>query len=124
MFNNLTNAAHTVAQNVASQRALYGAGGDTVINTFITRTGGMDPATIVANRATIQAAMVTTMNAIGPETVSRHVGDPTVRSVIDLGYSSFPGGNGPLFVTSATPRVNNFINERSNNCYHLEKLAN
>lgn len=124
MFNNLVNAARTVAQNVANQRALYGAGGDTVIDTFVTETAGMDRATILANRATIQAAMVTTMNDIGPETVSRHVGDPAVRSVIDLGYSSFTGGNGPLFVTSATPRVDRLIDEPSNSCYHLEKLVN
>lgn len=124
MFNNLTNAARTVAQNVASQRALYGAGGDTVIDTFVAETAGMDRATILANRATIQAAMVTTMNDIGPETVSRHVGDPAERSVIDLGYSSFTGGNGPLFVTSATPRVDRLIDEPSNNCYHLEKAVN
>jgi hypothetical protein len=124
MFNNLTNAAHTVAQNVASQLALYGAGGDAVINRFVAETNGMDRATIVANRATIQAAMVTTMNAVGPETVSRHVGDPAVRSVIDLGYSSFTGGNGPLFLASATPRVDRLINEPSNSCYHLEKAVN
>jgi hypothetical protein len=124
MFNNLTNSAHTVAQNVASQHALYGAGGDSVIDTFVTETAGMDRATILANRATIQPAMVTTMNDIGPETVSRHVGDPAVRSVIDLGYSSFTGGNGPLFVASATPRVDRLIDEPSNNCYHLEKAVN
>ncbi|MDP9193006.1 MAG: dockerin type I repeat-containing protein [Acidobacteriota bacterium] len=124
MFNNLTNSTNTVAQNVASQRALYGAGGDTVIDTFVAQTAGMDRATMLTNRATIQAAMVTTMNDIGPETVSRHVGDPAVRSVIDLGYSSFTGGNGPLFVSSATPRVDRLIDEPSNNCYHLEKDVN
>jgi len=123
MFNNLTNAAHTVAQNVASQLALYGAGGDAVINTFVTETTGMDRATILANRATIQDAMVAEMNAIGPETVSRHVGDPAVRSVVDLGYSSFTGGNGPLFVSSAQPRLDRLIDEPSNNCYHLEKAV-
>lgn len=123
MFNNLTNPARTVAQNVANQHALYGAGGDAVIDTFETETAGMDRATILANRAAIQAAMVATMNDIGPETVSRHVGDPAVRSVIDLGYSSFTGGNGPKFVASAQPRVDTLIDEPSNSCYHLEKAV-
>ena len=81
----------------------------------------VDRATILANRATIQDAMVAEMNAIGPETVSRHVGDPAVRSVVDLGYSSFTGGNGPLFVSSAQPRLDRLIDEPSNNCYHPEK---
>lgn len=46
------------------------------------------------------------------------------RSAIDLGYSSFTGGNGPLFVSSAEPRVDRLIDEPSNNCYHLEKAVN
>jgi hypothetical protein len=123
MFNNLVNSAHTVAQNVASQHALYGAGGDAVIDRFETETAGMDRATIIANAAAVQQAMVDTMNTIGPETVSRHVGDPAVRSVVDLGYSSFTGGNGPLFVSSASPRLDRLIDEPSNHCYHLEKAV-
>lgn len=121
MFNNLTNAAHTVAQNVASQYALYGHGGDQVIDTFVAQTAGMDRATIVANSAAIRQAMVDTMNRIGPQTVSRHVANPADISVVDLGYSSFTGGNGPLFVTSARPRLSNLIDEPSNHCYHLER---
>ena len=54
--------------------------------------------------------------------VSRHCGDPAVRSVVDVGWSSFNGTTGGhgRFRTSAEPRVNTFLDEPNNSCYHLE----
>jgi hypothetical protein len=66
--------------------------------------------------------MVDEINRQGPTRVSRHCGDPAVRSVVDVGWSSFNGTTGGRgrFRASAEPRVNTFLDEPSNSCYHLE----
>lgn len=121
MFNNLVNPAHTLAQNIASQHALYAAPGDAVINVFAQQTQGMTLAQVNANAAAIQAAMVAEINHQGPQNVSRHCADPTVVNVIDIGSGVFNTHNGPLFVASVSARASRFIDERANNhCYHFE----
>lgn len=117
MFNNLVRPG-----GVQAQLNLYGAPGDAVINVYVAETRGMTAAQIQANAGAIQAAMVAEINRQGPSRVSRHCGDPAVRSVVDVGWSSFQttsGGRG-RFRTSAEPRVDTFLNEPSNSCYHLE----
>lgn len=114
MFNNC------LANGAASQLALYAAAGDAVIRVYINATAGMTTAQIRAAAGTIRAAMEAEINAQGPENVSRHCGDPAVRTVIDVGYSSFNATNRPLFRTSTEPRVTRFIDEPNNSCYHLE----
>jgi len=114
MFNNALN------NGAASQLALYAAAGDAVINVYVQQTAGMTNAQIQQNAATIRAAMEQEINNQGPENVSRHCGDPAVRTVVDVGYSAFNGNNGPLFVASVSARVTRFIDEPNNSCYHLE----
>jgi hypothetical protein len=114
MFNNALNSG------AASQLAIYGPAGDAVINVYVAQTQGMTRQQIQQNAATIRAAMETEINNQGPANVSRHCGDPTVRSVVDVGYSAFNSQNGPLFVAAVTPRLSRLIDEPSNSCYHLE----
>ncbi len=114
MFN---NALNTGAQ---AQLALYGAAGDAVIQVYIQQTAGLTPAQIAANAATIRAAMEAEIIAQGPENVSRHCGDPAVRTVVDVSYNSFNGNNRPLFRTAVAGRVSRLIDEPNNNCFHLE----
>ncbi|GAA2711989.1 hypothetical protein GCM10010429_29150 [Micromonospora olivasterospora] len=121
MFQNLTNAANPVSVNVANQLALYAAAGDAVVNRFVQQTQGMTLQQILANSATIRAAMEQEINNQGPQNVSRHCADPAVVNVADLGAGAFNATNGPLFVNAIRPRVTRFIDERAtNNCYHIE----
>lgn len=114
MFQNCLNAGP------ASQLALYGPPGDAVVRVYINETAGMTRAQIIADAARIQGAMEAEINAQGPERVSRHCGDPAVRTVIDVSYNSFNATNRPLFEASVTPRVSRILDEPNNNCIHLE----
>ena len=114
MFQNLINTG------AAAQFALYGPAGDAVIQVYVDQTRGMTTAQVRANAAAIQQAMVNEINAQGPERVSNHCGDPAVRSVVDLSYNSFTGGNRGLFRTAVSGRVTRIIDEPRNNCFHLE----
>lgn len=114
MFNNALNTG------AAAQLALYGPAGDAVIQVYIRETAGMTPAQIRANAGPIRAAMEAEINAQGPENVSRHCGDPAVRTVVDISYNSFNGNNRGLFRTAVTPRVTRILDEPNNNCFHLE----
>ena len=116
MFNNIRN------KGAASQFALYGPSGDAVIQVYVNETAGLTPAEILTNAAEIQAAMVAEINAQGPSNVSKHCGDPAVRSVVDVGYSSFNTTNRSLFQTSVTPRVTKILDEPKNSCLHLELI--
>lgn len=119
MFNNLVNPAHTVAQNIASQHALYAAAGDAVINTFAQHTAGLTLAQINANSATIQQHMVTEINNQGCSAVTAHCADPAVKSVVDVGMGAF-SGNGATFRAAVQARVTKTLDEPYNNCYHFE----
>ena len=115
MFNNIRNTGP------AAQIALYAPAGDAVIQVYVDETAGMTPAQITANAAAIQAAMVAEINAQGPEKVSKHCGDPAVRSVIDVANSSFNTTNRSIFRTAVTPRLSREpLDEPENNCLHLE----
>lgn len=122
MFQNLVNAANTIAQNVQIQLALYGAAGDRTINVFVAQTVGMTRAQIVANATAIRAAMAQDIAAnIQAWSQSGHLADPNVLVVVDVGAAPFNGQNGPLFVASVQPRLSRFFDERATNgCYHLE----
>lgn len=114
MFNNCLN------NGAASQLALYAAAGDAVIRVYIARTQGLTTAQIRAQAGAIQSAMEAEIVAQGPENVSRHCGDPAVRTVIDVGYSSFNATNRPLFQNAVSGRVSRLIDEPNNSCLHLE----
>ena len=121
MFQNLVNAAHSIAQNIQTQLGIYAAAGDAVINVFADEVDGLTRPQVLANAATIQAAMVTEINNQGPSSVSHHCADPAVVSVVDVTAAPFNANNSPLFVSSVSPRLTRFIDERgTNNCFHLE----
>lgn len=114
MFNNALNTG------AAAQLRLYAAAGDAVIQVYIQETAGMTAAQIRANAIPIRAAMEAEINAQGPENVSRHCGDPAVRTVVDISYNSFNATNRPLFRDAVTPRLTRILDEPNNNCFHLE----
>ncbi|MDC0741365.1 hypothetical protein [Polyangium mundeleinium] len=114
MFNNIQNTG------TAEQQQLYGPAGDAVIQRYIDATQNLTPAQIQAQSTQIQQAMTDEINAQGPENVSRHCGDPAVRSVVDISYNSFNATNRPLFRTSVSARVTRLLDEPNNNCFHLE----
>jgi hypothetical protein len=112
MFQNI------VRTGAAAQLAEYRAPGQAVIRVYIAETAGMTPQQITANAAAIQAAMVTEINAQGPQNVSLHCADPAVISVVDVPLSAFNGTNRALFRNSVEPRVTRVLNE--NNVFHIE----
>jgi hypothetical protein len=121
MFQNLTRADRTIAENVAIQLGIYAPPGDAVVNLFAAEVAGMTLAQVLANAADIQAAMEAEIEDQGPSNVSRHCADQTQVNVVDVGAAAFGASNGPLFVAAATARASNFIDERSTNgCYHIE----
>lgn len=120
MFNNLVNPAHTVAQNIASQKALYAAAGDSVIDVFATAAQGKTLAQINADATAIKADMVTKIDEVGCQNVSHHCADPTQISVLDVGKGAFNGSNATLFKDSVAPRVSKYFDEPTNNCFHFE----
>ncbi|KAI2494819.1 Peptidoglycan-binding domain 1 protein [Fragilaria crotonensis] len=120
MFGNLINAGRTVAENVEQQRALYGGYGDMVIDVFVEKVIGLNLNGIINSRATIEAAMETKIKEVGPGNVSRHCGDPTQISVIDVGAAALPGLLGERFVASVKTRVKLIDERTSNSCFHME----
>ena len=114
MFQNIQNTG------TAEQFRLYGAAGDAVIQRYIDETDGLTAQEIRDQAATIQAEMVEEINEQGPENVSRHCGDPAVRTVVDVSYNSFNANNRGLFRTAVSGRVTRIIDEPRNNCFHLE----
>ena len=83
MLQNLTNPAHTIAQNTAAKLAIYAPVGDAVINRFTADTQGMPPQQIQQNSTTIRAAMEAEINAQGPQNVLKHTADPAKVTVVD-----------------------------------------
>jgi hypothetical protein len=119
MFQNLTNPAHTIAQNTAAQLAIYAPAGDAVINRFTADIQGLTPQQIQQNSTTIRAATEAEINAQGPQNVSKHTADPAKITVVDVAKSSFTATSGALFTASVTPRLSKILNE--NGVYHLER---
>lgn len=121
MFNNLVRADRTIEENVQNQLAIYGANGDQVIQRFVAETEGMTRQEIEAAAAQIRQAMVDEIDGIGCQNVSRHCADPDERNVVDVSAAGFTAANSQLFMDSVSPRVDHFIDERTqNNCFHLE----
>lgn len=121
IFNNLVNPKNTIDVNIKGQLKLYAAPGDAVVNVFVTLTKDMTLNQILAQAASIKASMEAEIVSQGPENVSKHCGDFTKKTVVDVGASVFSLENGALFRSSTTPRVTKFIDEiKSNTAFHLE----
>ena len=122
MFANLVNPENTMAVNIQTLLALYAPPGDAVVNVFASQSAGQTLSQVVANATAIRAAMEAEVIAQGPENVSKHCADPTKRSTIDVGVTPFSAvPSATAFKTTASARVDKFIDEISNNhAFHLE----
>ncbi|HEX5541152.1 MAG TPA: hypothetical protein VFX60_06260 [Micromonospora sp.] len=114
-------AGKDIQTNVNEQYALYGAGGDAVIDVFVAKTKGLTRDQILADAATIRSRMEGKINDVGPQKVSRHCADPNVVNVADISAGAFNSKNDKLFMNAIEPRVARLIDERENsNCFHIE----
>ena len=112
MFNNLET------KGVKSQRELYSAAGDLVIDVYEAqkKTG--------KTAAQIKTAMEAKIKAIGPEKVSHHCADPNKLNVVDVAPSSI--GNKHAFenavgVARSSGKVSRFITPNNGDpAYHIE----
>jgi len=121
MFNNLVNPIHTIAENIALQKAIYAPPGDRVIDAFAAAAAGLTRDQIVAARTAFQATLLAEIEARGPANVSNHCADPAEISVADVAAAPFDSTTGILFVGSADLLGARVIDERTvNSCYHLE----
>lgn len=110
MYNNI------VSRGVASQRALYAAAGDQVIDAYVaSKEAGND-------RDGILADMTAAIQRIRPGRVSKHCADPAVLGVIDVGPSSVENKERFVAAVEADPRVSNFLHpgNSSDPAYHIE----
>ena len=114
-----TNCANNGA---ASQKALYGANGDAVIDVYIAGVNkGLSKSTIISN-------MAAKIRALWPGLVSNHCVSPeqySKRNVIDIGYSSI--SNKDAFRRAINNAKSNgtvavFTDEPGNGCFHIEIL--
>jgi hypothetical protein len=98
----------------ASQRKLYGAAGDQVIDVYVSETAaGRDV-------DQVRTAMTDKILELGPAKVSRHTADPAVLTVLDIAPSSVR--DRPTFERAVTAdrRVNTFLLPPDDPAYHLE----
>ncbi len=108
MFNNLPQFG------VAHQKALYGAGGDQVIEVYRQARAAGKSATA------IQALMEQKIVQIGPAKVSRHASDPRVLNVFDVAPGSVTKKKAFEQAVRADSRVAKFITPPTDPGYHLE----
>jgi hypothetical protein len=94
-----------LASGAASQFNVYAAPGDAVIQVYVDETVGLTNAQILANAASIKSKMEAKINALGPQSVSKHCGDPSKLSVVDLALSAFNNNNKGLFKAAILPRL-------------------
>jgi hypothetical protein len=112
MFNNLEKLG------IESQKALYAAAGDLVIDVYAAAKSAKKTAD------QIKALMEAKIIAIGPEKVSRHCADPSRLNVVDVAPSSI--GNKQAFENAvetalADGSVSRFITPRNGDpAYHIE----
>lgn len=121
MFQNLTNPAHTIAQDIAAQRSLYLAAGNAVITTFQHDVQGLSRVQVLRDQRRIRADMEGEIDVQGCPQVSHHCADPATRSVVDVSAAPFTAQNASLFMAAARAKVTTFLDERMRNqVFHLE----
>jgi hypothetical protein len=108
MFNNLE------AKGVASQKKLYAAAGDMVIDEYAKAKKAKKTPT------EIKAAMEAKIIAIGPTKVSHHAADPNILCVFDVAPSSIARKAEFEKAVRADKRVNKFFTPPLDPGYHLE----
>jgi hypothetical protein len=104
------------AHGVDAQKMLYKAPGQAVIDVYAhCRALGM-------TADAIRAEMVRKIVELGPQTVSKHCAEPTVKSVFDVAPSSVPDSARRKFenLVAAHGNVDKFLMPPRDPCYHLE----
>jgi len=111
MYDNVQNTS------LAAQHALYGTAGDKVLDVYEKgRKAGLSRDAIILN-------MTKEIEAVGPEKVSHHAGDPSKVNVFDVGpHSVTPQANKAKFAKAAKedPRVSQFFEPPNDPGYHFE----
>jgi hypothetical protein len=111
MFNNIAN------HGVASQKALYAAAGDKIIDVYVAGKAAGKTA------AQIMSAMEMEIIKIGPGKVSHHCADPNVLNVLDIAPSSISDKQAfedAVDAAIAAGTVSRFLIPPSDPAYHLE----
>jgi hypothetical protein len=110
MFDNLEE------HGVVAQKQLYKAPGQAVIDVYVScRAMGK-------NADQVKTEMVRKILELGPQTVSRHCAEPTVKSVFDVAPSSVPDDRKVSFIAaiSGNPHIDKFLQPPTDPAYHLE----
>ncbi|WP_239576664.1 hypothetical protein [Archangium primigenium] len=112
MYNNIQS------QGVASQKELYGAPGDRVVDAYVAgKEAGL-------SRDEILQAMTAQIHAEGPANVSRHMAnDPSALNVIDISPDSIARDQRPAFLEAARnhPSVSRVLDPSNKDpAFHLE----
>jgi len=101
---------------VASQRRLYAAAGDMVIDVYEAEKKKK------SSRSAAEAAMVEKINDLGPANVSNHLAQGTAICTIDVAPSSISDENQEKFLEEAAahPSVARLLQPPNDRAYHLE----
>ena len=125
MFNNIEN------KGVLSQKILYGASGDKVIDTYseakeynyqaihVNEILGADFLPILSN-GNIKTLMTNKIKEVGPSNVSKHSSDPNTYNVIDISPKSLSNGSSFGNKVKADTRVEKVITPPKDPAYHIE----
>ena len=102
------------ALGVASQRRLYAAPGNQVIDTYVaSKAAGKTP-------DQIKADMTAKINQVGPGRVSHHCADPATLCVVDIAPSSIGDQERFIAAVNADSRVTQFFLPPRDPAFHLE----
>jgi len=125
MFNNIEN------KGVLSQKILYGASGDKVIDTYseakeynyqaihVNEILDADFLPILSN-GNIKTLMTNKIKEVGPSNVSKHSSDPNTYNVIDISPKSLSNGSSFGNKVKADTRVEKVITPPKDPAYHIE----
>jgi hypothetical protein len=102
------------SQGVDSQRRLYDAPGNRVIDTYVASQAAGKSA------AQIQADMVVTISQQGPYNVSHHCFDPTKLCVVDIDPNTIVNSAAFVSAVQADHRINKFFHPPDDPAFHLE----
>jgi hypothetical protein len=95
-------------------KRLYKGAGQKVVDTYVAAKQARKDA------AGVQSAMVDTINAVGPEKVSRHAADPKRLNVFDVAPSSIADKHAFEAAVRGEQRVSKFLVPPADPGYHLE----
>jgi hypothetical protein len=107
-------AANLAARGAADARRLYGPAGEMVVDAWeAAKARGLSP-------AQVEAGMAAAIRRIGPEKVSRHMGDFTRLAVLDVAPSSLARPAAFIAALKADPRVSRLLSPPDDPAIHIE----